>query len=1110
VVETFRELVGDVPTRVRRTLQCGFILVAAYLISLVVRSSGSYWAPIDGWGVDAFEIVVGALCFSRFFDRNWRIMHSVARVFPLLFGVASLAWAFGDVALTVESLGGAAPSVPSVADGFYVGFFPLCFVGLAVLIRGGNRKSLLATSLDGLIAGLGVASIAAAYLFKAVMHAGGGGDLSTAFSLAYPCGDVLLLALAIGAFVVLSREYRPFLAIIAFACASNATGDTYNLLAPSVKAGYVANSVAWPISLLLIATAVWAFPVRVELPVRERVAGFTLPGAGALGGLLILFNAGFGHIGRPAVGLATATLLVAGVRLTFTVHEAQALHSARFRSLIDNAWDLIVVTEASFEVAFVTPSLERVLGYQPSMIEGSPLTDLVHPDDVEPLRRHLFGLGEGATAIAAFEARLRHHNGAWRTIAWTVTNQLTDPSVRGYVLNGSDVTEERQATEDLASARDGALAASKAKSDFLSTMSHEIRTPMNGVIGLTGLLLETSLDAEQLELASGVKISAENLLVIVDDILDFSKIEAGQIDLEDGELDVSKIAENVGRILAGTAHAKGIELLIDVESDVPDELIGDPVRIQQVLLNLGSNAVKFTTEGEVLVRITCSRTSPKRSVLRFEVRDTGIGIAEADQKRLFRPFAQADSSTTRRFGGTGLGLAISRQLVELMGGRLDLASAPGVGTTFSFELSLARPAAESSRSVRSASLSLIGQRALIVDDNATNRLILRRQLTAWGVETAEAADGFEALASCAAAAESAVLFDFAVVDLNMPGMDGIALAHELKADPSTEAMSLFLLSSSGSRFGPGATDLHGFAASLTKPVRSSELFDCLVATLGAGEIVDLPMGDRDVTPTRSAVSGLILLVEDNKMNQLVGSKVLERLGYRFEIANHGGEALRAMSQARYDAVLMDCQMPEMDGYEATAEIRRSEGSDRHTPIIAMTAAAMDGDRERCLAAGMDDYLTKPIRTEAVAEVLARWVFGETREAEVRASERGAGEGVLDAVQVDLLRTLDDGSGALLGEIVDAFIAQTHDGRQNVAKSVIESDAPLLARTAHTLKGASANVGASALAAVCAGMEMQARMGKLDDASALVQQFDVEFARAEQALRGLLVGSAGES
>jgi two-component system, sensor histidine kinase and response regulator len=319
-----------------------------------------------------------------------------------------------------------------------------------------------------------------------------------------------------------------------------------------------------------------------------------------------------------------------------------------------------------------------------------------------------------------------------------------------------------------------------------------------------------------------------------------------------------------------------------------------------------------------------------------------------------------------------------------------------------------------------------------------------------------------------------------------------------------------LLSSSGVHFGPGETDLHGFAASLIKPVRSSELFDCLATALGDDPAVE--GGTVTAAPVVGGGSaGVILLVEDNKMNQLVGSKVLERLGYRFEIAEDGCGALAALASRNFDAVLMDCQMPEMDGYEATAEIRRLEGSERHTPIIAMTAAAMDGDRERCFEAGMDDYITKPVRAQAVGQVLSRWVVTQDS---VRLDERGTRvekeAQVLDQDQIVLLRTLDDGAGTLLNEIVEEFIAQTENGRHNVAKSVNERDAPAFARAAHTLKGASANVGASALAAVCAGMEMQARMGKLDGAGVLMEQFDVEFARVQEALRELLVGSPGET
>jgi len=1019
----------------------------------------------------------------------------------------------GDVAITIESLGGATPSVPSVADGFYVMFFPLCYLSLMTLIRRGNRKSLVTTSLDGLIAGFAVAAVSAAYLFNPVLKANGGSHMSAATLLLYPVGDLLLLALVVGALTILPKEYRRFLVIAGIAMASNATGDLFNLLQPTSHLGYIANGAAWPVSLLMLAIATWVQPATASAPLlnaetaaNERKAGFWLPALAALASMFILLSDSFGHMGKPAVGLATATLLVAALRLTLTVREAQSLNSARFRSLIDNAWDIIVVAEADFEIAYITPSAERVLGYLPSALQGGPITDTIHPDDTGALLGHLSELPEGSGETAAFETRMRHSNGEWRTIAWTATNLLADPSVRGYVLNGGDVTEARQAAEDLASARDGALMASKAKSDFLSTMSHEIRTPMNGVIGLTELLLETNLDADQLELASGVKVSAENLLVIINDILDFSKIEAGKLDLEEADLNVPSVADDVGRILAGAAHRKGIELLVDVHPDVPSSLIGDGVRIQQVLLNLGSNAVKFTSEGEVVIRVGVLHENTERVALRFDIIDMGIGIAPSDQKRLFRAFAQADSSTTRRFGGTGLGLAICRQLVELMGGNLGLISAPGEGSTFWFELSLRRAESAQRPETAGEARDLAGQRALVVDDNATNRKILRQQLLSWGVEAVEAVDGFQAVGLAAAAAEAGQPFDLGVIDLNMPGMDGIELANLLKADPGTATTSLFLLSSSGERFSAAESHLRGFSGSLTKPVRPSELYDCLITSLidwAPSTPSTKPTADQPESPE---VKGMILLVEDNKMNQLVGSKALAKLGFRFDIANHGGEAVSAIRTGSYDAVLMDCQMPEMDGYEATAEIRRIEGTSRHTPIIAMTAAAMEGDRETCLAAGMDDYITKPVRLEAIAAVLERWTSRPDQDAsqQATATPQGGLSDPLDQSQIEQLRSLDEGEGVVLGEIIEQYLAQTEEGRGELVRVVSEGDTKAVEQAAHMLRGSSANVGASALAAICAEIEMRGRSAQLDGAAQLVERFDAEFARVRDALNQLAI------
>ncbi len=773
---------GGIDNRLRWMFGVSALMIMVLVASLALRQTGSYYTPVDGWGVDLFELAMGVLCLRRYFNPSWRSSSSTARAIPLVLGGACIVWGLGDTVLTFESLWGATPAVPSAADGFYLAFFPLCYIAFMMVIRRGKGASPFATSLDGLIAGLGAASISAAFVFAPVLRAAGGSNLSAATTMAYPVGDLLLLCLAVGGLAVLPRRYRRFFWVASVAMSSNATGDLFSLLEPNSKVGYIANAVAWPISLLLLAMATWLLPVNAEKVGAEKSGGFALPLLGAVGSMVILFLASVGHVGRVAVGLATATLLVAAVRLILTVRRAQALNSARFGSLIDNAWDIIVVAEADLAIAYITPSSERVLGYVPEDLRDRPLPELVHPDDTESMTAHLNGLRNEHIATVAFETRVRHREGEWRRIAWTATDRLDDPAVRGYVLNGGDVTEERHAAEDLVAARDGAMMASKAKSEFLSTMSHEIRTPMNGVIGLTELLLGTSLDPDQQELASGVKVSAENLLVIINGILDFSKIEAGQLDLEEAPLSVAGIADDVGRILAGAAHGKGVELLVDVHPDVPSALLGDSVRIQQVLLNLGSNAVKFTPEGEVVIRVLVLDENSDRVALRFEVVDEGIGIATTDQVRLFRPFAQADSSTTRRFGGTGLGLAICRQLVELMGGKLGLVSTPAEGSTFWFELSLARAASERSCGTGADTPSLASRSALIVDDNATNRTILRQQLRSWGVEAVEAADGYEAIGIATAAAQAGEIFDVGVLDLNMPGMDGVELAKLLKAE----------------------------------------------------------------------------------------------------------------------------------------------------------------------------------------------------------------------------------------------------------------------------------------------------------------------------------------
>ncbi|WP_395693090.1 response regulator [Nocardioides sp.] len=525
---------------------------------------------------------------------------------------------------------------------------------------------------------------------------------------------------------------------------------------------------------------------------------------------------------------------------------------------------------------------------------------------------------------------------------------------------------EARAREELAAARDAALEASRAKSAFLATMSHEIRTPMNGVIGLTDLLLTTELDDRQRQYADGVRSAGRSLLSIINDILDFSKVEAGYLDLEEIDFDVVQLVEEVAELVAEPAREKDLELLAYCSPELPTALRGDPVRLRQVLLNLAGNAVKFTHEGEVVVRAGLEGTTPDGVLVRFEVTDTGIGVDEDRIAELFEAFSQADTSTTREYGGTGLGLAICRQLVLAMGGELGATGAPGRGSTFwaTVPLGLAETT-ETAAPVTAEGLH--GLRVLVVDDNTTNRMILQDQLTAWGLQADTAKSAASALELMRIAVRDGRRYDLGVLDLCMPGMDGLELGRRIAGDAALRGTPLVLLTS-----GPDVTSAQaraaGISAAMTKPV----LLTRLRAVLQEMVATAAPAGPNGVA-SRPEQRGRVLVVEDGEINQLVATGILESLGFEVSTADDGYAALDELSRTPYDAVLMDVRMPNLDGYGATAEIRRREGTGRRTPIIAMTASAIEGDREQCLAAGMDDYISKPIDRTTVDEVLGRWV-----------------------------------------------------------------------------------------------------------------------------------------
>ena len=775
----------------------------------------------------------------------------------------------------------------------------------------------------------------------------------------------------------------------------------------------------------------------------------------------------------------------------------------------------IVITDPQGCIEYVNPkftdvtgyTLEEVHGKTPRILKGG----LTPPEEYTQLWQTI---ASGREWQGVFCNRRKDGSLFWEAAS---ISPVTDPNGRTthFVAVKEDITSLKRASEELRQAKEAAEAASRAKSEFLANMSHEIRTPMNGVIGMTGLLLDTDLTSEQHEYAETIRTSGETLLTLINDVLDFSKIEAGHLELEMLDFDLREVVEDTAEILALRAQQKRLEFVCMIEPHVPALLQGDPGRLRQILINLAGNAIKFTAQGEVAIHVSLESQSDSQAMLYFEIVDTGIGIPADKLDRLFSVFTQVDASTTRKFGGTGLGLSISKRLVEIMGGCIGVESQEGLGSKFWFKIVLGKPSAEARLGWKPAG-DLAGKRVLVVDDNATNRRLVTVLLRSWGCEFEEAADGQAALERLQASVAAAQPFDMALLDMHMPGMDGEELGRRIKADPALAPVPLVMLTSLCERGEAARLKEIGFASYLTKPLRQTQLYQCLCAVAGrSGPGMELalpaPAPARNISDARKR-KFRILLAEDNITNQRLALAMLEKLGYRADAVANGREAIHSLCHIPYDLVLMDCQMPDMDGYEAATLIRDPESRVlSHTlPVIALTACAMQGDRERCLQAGMSDYISKPMRPRELAEALERWLTLENLDEAPQPVSGPIPAPASAPAPAQAPRTFDPsvlqeslmGDQELMASICQSFVEEAGRQISAIQDSCERGDAAAINRHCHTLKGSAANLGAPALRDTAGAMELFGKDGQAAAASGLLPELLERFATLQDVLNSM--------
>jgi two-component system, sensor histidine kinase and response regulator len=777
----------------------------------------------------------------------------------------------------------------------------------------------------------------------------------------------------------------------------------------------------------------------------------------------------------------------------------------RFRSSMEYAAIGMALVAPDGRWLRVNRALCKITGFSEVELLATNFQSITHPGDLEEHLNKIRKLLAGEFDSFEMEKRYIHKD---THLVWIQLNVSLLRDAAGqplYLISQiQDITERKRQASELAIARDVALESARLKAEFLANMSHEIRTPMNGIIGMTGLLLDSQLNIEQREFVDTIRTCGDTLLTLINDILDLSKIEAGKLTFETINFDLRSVIEGVAELLAERAQSKQLELVALVEQGVCTALRGDPGRLRQVLLNLVSNAIKFTEHGEVFVQAVRDSETDQQVTVRFTMRDTGIGISEEGCRRLFQAFSQADGSTTRKYGGTGLGLAISKRLVEMMGGEIGVNSTPGVGSTFWFTAKFEKQP-NTSMAVTQPPAGLPGIRVLVVDDNATNRHIIYQQLKSWGAASDEASGAGEALILLRREQASGQPFDLAVLDMQMPALDGLELARQIKADAAIAGTRLIMMTSRGQSEHDTEIRDSGVLLFLTKPVKQTKLYDAIVAamSLGAGETP--AASQRSLSPGVSVSTSEahhranILVAEDNRVNQKVILRQLAKLGYNADAVRNGVEALQSLARSPYDLVLMDCQMPEMDGYEACSELRRRESGLARVPVIALTAHAMGGDREKCLAAGMDDYLSKPVNVDELQTKLAYWL----NQIPPAAEKIVAPATTDDPVNMKMLRDVADDDPEFMSELVDLYLTEADNQLAALADAVTTGTAADIERIAHTLGGASVSSGMCGIVPPLRELERMGHERSIANAPQSLEEAKVQIERIREFLASRL-------